>query len=89
VGPRVGLDDMGKRKFLPIPGLELRLLGHPARSQSLYRLSYPGSKRHSVLYSGLPDHCDSARHISLLLLDSRVFCLFVLKFPPGVSELPL
>jgi hypothetical protein len=27
----------------PIPGLELRPLGRPARSQSLYRLRYPGS----------------------------------------------
>jgi hypothetical protein len=44
VGPRAGLDDVEKRKFLTLPGLELRLLGRPARSQSLYRLSYPGSK---------------------------------------------
>jgi hypothetical protein len=36
--PKFGLDDMGKRKFLTLPGLERRLLGHPARSQSLYRL---------------------------------------------------
>jgi hypothetical protein len=35
VGPRACLDDM-KRKFLTLPGLELRPLGHPARSQSLY-----------------------------------------------------
>jgi hypothetical protein len=28
-----------------LPGLELRPLGRPARSQSLYRLSYPGSWR--------------------------------------------
>jgi hypothetical protein len=27
-----------KRKFLTLPGLELRPLAHPARSQSLYRL---------------------------------------------------
>jgi hypothetical protein len=39
--PRAGLDDMEKRKFLTIPGLELRPLGRPSRSQSLYRLSYP------------------------------------------------
>jgi hypothetical protein len=36
VGPRAGLDDVEKRKFLTLPGLELRLL-------SLYRLRYPGS----------------------------------------------
>jgi hypothetical protein len=43
VGPRAGLDDVEKRKFLALPGLELRPLGHPASSQSLYRLRYPGS----------------------------------------------
>jgi hypothetical protein len=43
VGPRAGLDDVGERKFLTLPGLELRTLGYPARSQSLYRLHYPDS----------------------------------------------
>jgi hypothetical protein len=38
VDPRTGLDDVEKRKFLTPPGLELRRLGRPARSQSLYRL---------------------------------------------------
>jgi hypothetical protein len=37
------LDDVEERKFLTLPGLELRPLGRPARSQSLYRLSYSGS----------------------------------------------
>jgi hypothetical protein len=44
VGPRTGLDDAEKRKFRTLPGLELRPPGRPARSQSLYRLSYPGSQ---------------------------------------------
>jgi hypothetical protein len=43
VEPRVGLDDVEKRKFLTLPGLELWPLSRPARSQSLYRLRYPGS----------------------------------------------
>jgi hypothetical protein len=42
VDPRAGLDDVEKRKLLTLPGLELRPLGRPARSQSLYRLRYPG-----------------------------------------------
>jgi hypothetical protein len=42
VGPRAGLEDIEKRKFLTLPELERRPLGHPARSQSLYRLCYPG-----------------------------------------------
>jgi hypothetical protein len=44
VDPRAGVEDAEKRKFLTIPGLELRLLGRPACNQSLYRLGYPGSK---------------------------------------------
>jgi hypothetical protein len=43
VGPRVGLDDVEKRNLLTLPGFELRPLGRPARSQSLYRLRYSGS----------------------------------------------
>jgi hypothetical protein len=43
VGPRAGLDDVEKRKFLTPPGLELWPLDRPACSQSLYRLRYPGS----------------------------------------------
>jgi hypothetical protein len=43
VGSRAGLDVVEQRKFLNLPGLELRPLGRPAHSQSLYRLRYPGS----------------------------------------------
>jgi hypothetical protein len=43
VDPRTGLNDVVRRKFLTLPGLVLRPLGRPARSQSLYRLRYPGS----------------------------------------------
>jgi hypothetical protein len=32
VDPRTGLDDAEKRKFLTLPVLELRPLGHPARN---------------------------------------------------------
>jgi hypothetical protein len=37
-----GLDDVEKRKFLTLPRLKLRLLCRPDRSQSVYRLYYPG-----------------------------------------------
>jgi hypothetical protein len=40
VGPRAVLDNVEKRKFVSLPGLKLRPLGHPARSQSLYQLHY-------------------------------------------------
>jgi hypothetical protein len=48
VGPRAGLDDVQKRKFLTLPGLEFRLLCRPARSQSLYQLRYSCSIRFAV-----------------------------------------
>jgi hypothetical protein len=41
--PEPVLDHMEKTKFLTLPGLELRPVCRSARSQSLYRLSYPGS----------------------------------------------
>jgi hypothetical protein len=37
MGPRAGLDDVEKRIILTAQVLELRPLGRPARSQSLYR----------------------------------------------------
>jgi hypothetical protein len=43
LGPRAGLYAVEKKKFLTLLGLELRPLRRPARSQSLYRLHYPGS----------------------------------------------
>jgi hypothetical protein len=41
-GPQNSEDDVEKRKFLTLPGLELRPLNCPARNQSLYRLRYSG-----------------------------------------------
>jgi hypothetical protein len=38
VGPTASMDDVEKRKFFTLPGLELQTLGRPVRSQSLYRL---------------------------------------------------
>jgi hypothetical protein len=43
VDPRAGLDDVEKRKFLTLPGLELRSLGRPVHSYTAIRLRYPGS----------------------------------------------
>jgi hypothetical protein len=42
-GPTAGIDDVQKGKFPTLPGLKLRPLGRPVRSQSLYRLRYPRS----------------------------------------------
>jgi hypothetical protein len=46
VDSRTGLDDVEGRKFLTITGFELRPLGSPARSQSLYRIRSSGSLLH-------------------------------------------
>jgi hypothetical protein len=43
VDPRAGPDVLGKRKFLTLPGLELRPLGHLP-----YRLRYPASSTNPV-----------------------------------------
>jgi hypothetical protein len=44
VGPRAGLDTEARGKILfPQPGIEPLSPGRPARSQTLYCLSYPGS----------------------------------------------
>jgi hypothetical protein len=45
VGPRADQDDVEKRKFFTLPGLKLRPVGRLALRQSLYRLSYPGSRK--------------------------------------------
>jgi hypothetical protein len=42
VDPSAGVNDV--EKILALPGLELRPLSRPARSQSLYRLRYLGSQ---------------------------------------------
>jgi hypothetical protein len=53
VGPRASLDDVEKRKCLPLPRLKFRPLGRPAHSQSLYRLRYPGSKEKLIHFCAL------------------------------------
>jgi hypothetical protein len=47
-GPNAGLDDVEKRKFLTLPGLEFGPL--VARSQSPYQLRYPDSPYKSVTH---------------------------------------
>jgi hypothetical protein len=48
MSPRTGLDDVEKRTFLTLAGLERQPLRLPARSQSLHRLLYPGSRGMTV-----------------------------------------
>jgi hypothetical protein len=37
-----------EEKILPLPELELRPLGRPARMESLYRLRYPGTHKYDI-----------------------------------------
>jgi hypothetical protein len=78
VGSRASLDDTEKGKFLTIPGLQLRFLGRPARSQSLYRLHYPGSVIDKELWEELVAYFPSIRHGS-----HRKWCLQQLFFVAG------
>jgi hypothetical protein len=48
VDPIASLDDVEKRKLLTLPGLELRPLGRPASSQSLYQLDQIVEKCHII-----------------------------------------
>jgi hypothetical protein len=50
VGPRAVLDDVEERTLVTLPGLELRSLCRPARSQALYRLRYRGTPSFSVAF---------------------------------------
>jgi hypothetical protein len=49
VGPRIGVGNMEVKIFLSRLGLELEPLDRQTRSQSLYRLLYPGSRVASQL----------------------------------------
>jgi hypothetical protein len=64
VGPKAGLEDTKKRKLLTLPGLELRLRGLPARSQSLYRLRYQNVSYYDIR---------TAFHVSMCRDDKRKF----------------
>jgi hypothetical protein len=43
VDSRATMDNVKKRKLLTLPGIKIRPLGRPDRSQSIYQLRYPGS----------------------------------------------
>jgi hypothetical protein len=84
VGPKAGLEDVERRKFFTLQGLELRPLGRPTRSQSLYRKHF--------LYL-LPPKCSEdgsnifLKRVDTLLSECTVsaFLLFS-SIPPGKCE---
>jgi uncharacterized membrane protein YkvI len=87
MGPRAGVDNLEKRKFFTLPGLELRLLGRPARSQSLYRLRYPGSMVIILVIVVISSSfCLKVKLQNLtpwrgVLLEKLIFALLFKKFP--------
>jgi hypothetical protein len=64
------------RDFFILPGLELQPLGRPARSQSLYRLSYSGSYIYIVtdLINALPGNSsvNTVQHATIQVAVSSV-----------------
>jgi hypothetical protein len=50
MGPRAGLDAAEKKNRLPLPEIEHRFLGHPARSPSLHSLSCPVIRQYTWLF---------------------------------------
>jgi hypothetical protein len=52
MGPRTGMHDVGKRKFLTLPGLELRPFPFPFCSKLLYSLLY--FSRFKFIISAIP-----------------------------------
>jgi hypothetical protein len=82
VGPRAGLDDMEKRKFLTLQGLEPRPLRRSARSQSLYRLCYLSGAhklRHNIINTIQP------ARITLLFVTQSLLYFTVSPQPIKVS----
>jgi hypothetical protein len=75
VDPRASLDDLEKRKFLTLLGLELRPLSHPAHSQSLHRLRHPASCKVCVQRKPIVLICC----ISVLLICKLVLKCFQLR----------
>jgi hypothetical protein len=87
LGPRAGLDDVGKGKLLALLGLELHPLGRPARSQSLYRLRLynPHSTRKdrtwiacSLLAARVRDHAwEMINSCSLVTLYQQLYNIWI------------
>jgi hypothetical protein len=56
--PRADPDDFERRNFLTLPGLELRILGRLARSQSLSRFPTVFSKGFITMFLTILSRCD-------------------------------
>jgi hypothetical protein len=82
VDPGAGLDDVEKRKFLTIPVLELRPLGRPARSHSLYRL------RLCTLHIRILEQCANY-HPSVSSVFPRIDCMLLMEISRDSKDMLL
>jgi hypothetical protein len=64
--PTVGVDNMEGWKFLALPGPELRTLGHPAHSQSLYRAAIVKCLKFNLISSRYPKSCSRLLKFSVI-----------------------
>jgi hypothetical protein len=88
-GPRAGLDDVENRKFLTLQGLELRPLGLPARSQSLYRLHRNKNNPGNIYFiweNAILSHTDFIWNVIPSYQDTEVICSFETLVP--ITRLP-
>jgi hypothetical protein len=86
VDHRAGLDDVEKRKFLTLPGLDLRPLGRP------YRLRYPGSNVYRskkylnrILHTALAKVIHSLFSPGAPYLIEVAVCSKIVTFDSGIS----
>jgi hypothetical protein len=78
-GPQSQPGRLREEKFLTLPGLDLRPLGRRARSQSLYRLSYPRSHIHITSPKCVVDYSCTICYMAEPVLFCARFWLPVLR----------
>jgi hypothetical protein len=77
------------RKISLLLGLELRPLGRPARSQSLYRLRYPGSLHHRLRNYNYPSIYGSTAPLLGLDLFFSFLIFYTVGRTPWTGDRPV
>jgi hypothetical protein len=79
VNPRAGLDDLQKRKFLTLAGLQLRPPSRSARSQSLYENKFMAPSYRSI--NMFVNNWNLLRHVCYQYYDCQSASDSVVQFP--------